>query len=318
MIHGVAGSIGSGKSHLQLKIALEMADTKEKQLVTNFPLNRKGLEKYARHKKYKWILKCLKHGGITEIHNPSNLECLFLPEAIVCLDEAGIFLNSREFQKTSKTLLADLCQSRKFGTDLVWCAQFLEQVDMQFRMLTQYWTHANSLTVYDKKFRRPKLFYKRYYWMDANSYFQWNSSKTAKVSHIKTRFAYSFRYEGGFLNQADKLLFDCFDSFTRLDTAKGYHNIHSMYCCPIHKPNAKAISHLGHLPLFPVSPEFRNLSYSYRGLPDPELQPIYYKGILLNPDDYVSEEQYDRNNLILHNEYQPDQLDHQFENVSYF
>ncbi len=275
MIHGIAGSIGSGKSHLQLKIALEMMNLKEKQLVTNFPLDREGLKEYAKFKKYNWLLKCLRYGGVTEMHAPKKLEELFLPESIVCLDEAGIFLNSREFQKTSKTLLADLCQSRKFGTDLIWCSQFLEQVDNQFRMLTQYWTHAQSMTIYDKKSRRPKLWWKRYYWMDSASYYNWNSSSKTKMNHLRTRFVFSYRYEGGFLNKADKMLFNCFDSFTRLDHVNSNARIETMYTCPLHIPNCRAVSNFGKFPLFQVNPDFSKLDPEYR-------------------DIYITEEEYDQ------------------------
>jgi hypothetical protein len=291
MIHGIAGSIGSGKSHLQLKIALEMCEQKEKQLVTNFPLNREGLKEYSIFKNYKWILKLLKNGGISEIHAPKKLEDLFFPESVVCLDEAGIFLNSREFQKTSKKLLADLCQSRKFGTDLVWCSQFLEQVDNQFRMLTQFWTHANSLTVYDKEFRRPRLFWKRYYWMDSDNYYQWNSNKSARTSHIKTRFAYSFRYEGGLLTKADKLLFDCFDSFTRLDRIDQQSNIHSIYCCPVHRTSAKAVSDFGNFPYQHCIPRFENLEHNKIILPQIAIEE--YVNYLEETTDY------DDQNLVL-------------------
>jgi hypothetical protein len=272
MIYGIAGSIGSGKSHLQLKVALEMANQKEKQLVCNFPLNREGLKIYAKHMNYKWILRCLRLGGISEIHAPRKIEDLLFPESIVCLDEAGIFLNARDFQKTSKQLLIELCQSRKFGTDLVWCAQFLEQVDLQFRLLTQFWTYANSLTAYSQKLRRPQLIYKRYYWMDANSYFHWNGNAKAKMNHFKTRFAYSFRYEGGFLNKADRLLFNCFDSFTRLDAIHQSANIHTMYCCPLHVPNVRAVSDFGLYPIQNLQPAFERLESNKKILPPKDKQ----------------------------------------------
>jgi hypothetical protein len=296
MIHGIAGSIGSGKSLLQLKIALEMSNFKEKQLVCNFPLNRKALNQYAIHMKYKWILKLLKYGGISEMHAPESLEELFLPESIVCLDEAGIFLNAREFQKTSKKLLADLCQSRKFGTDLVWCSQFLEQVDNQFRMLTQYWTQANSLTIYDKKMRRPKLWYKRYYWMDSATYYAWNQSTKAKMSHFRTRFAYSYRYEGGILTKGDRLLFNCFDSFSRLDAIASSAKIESMFTCPLHVPQARSVSEFRSVPpdRLDLVPNFSALS-DYRSK-NPDKFPEYTNQIL---DDLQLTTEEEDNQLIL-------------------
>ena len=217
-IYSIFGQIGSGKSFYQLKLALELANYKEKQLVFNFPIDRKGLAAYADHKKMEWIKRLLKYGGISEVHAPKNLQELMLPQAVVCLDEAGVLLNSRSWKDTPKEFLADLCQSRKFGTDLIWAAQFSEQVDSQLRHLTQFWIFANGLTYYCKKSRLPKLYYKRYYFMDAMQHHRWLNKG---AGHFKTRLAFTYRYHGGFLGKTDRLLFDCFDTTIRLDHLKG-------------------------------------------------------------------------------------------------
>jgi hypothetical protein len=196
-IIGVVGAIGSGKSFTQLKVGLEYANERRKQLVCNFLIDRKALLEYAsqpafifhwhgylylefvklmyafswylwrfkiikkrpKFPKFKphlpWIVYlCKMNKGIIQIPNPRNLQSLLIPESVCLLDEAGIFLNSREFQKTPRELLADLCQSRKFGADLMWCAQFDEQVDKQMRMLTQYFVHCSSLSTYDRKLEK--------------------------------------------------------------------------------------------------------------------------------------------------------------------
>ena len=230
-IYSIAGQIGSGKSFFQLKLALEMANLKEKQLVTNFPLNREALEIYCKKVGYKWVLDLLKYGGITEIHAPKDLQTLLLVQSVVCLDEAGILLNARSWKDTPRAFLSDLCQSRKQGTDLIWAAQFPEQVDSQMRMLTQFWIHASGLTYYDKISRLPKLYYKRYYFMDANTHNKWVSKH---VGHLKTRIFFSYRYHGGFLNPTDGLLFNCFDTTTRLDRSNdGYAKRESLDYCKI-------------------------------------------------------------------------------------
>lgn len=217
-IYAVAGEIGSGKSLFQLKFALQMANEKEKQLVFNFPVNRPAIKKYAEHMGYKWILRLLEYGGISEFHAPKNLQVLMKYNSVVCIDEAGVLLNSRCWKDTPKAFLADLCQSRKMATDLIWAAQFAEQVDSQMRMLTQYWIQASGLTYYDKPSKLPRLYYKRYYFMSAS---QFNRYSVKPVSHIKTRLFFSYRYEGGFLGTADALLFDCFDTSLLLDKRKG-------------------------------------------------------------------------------------------------
>lgn len=254
MIVGIAGAIGSGKSFTQLKQALQYAEDRQKQLVFNFDINIKELYKYASMPKqyeslhgyfffelrkliivllqslglkifklpspksrFPWIKKLCETGGIIQIPSPNYLEALLIPESVVCLDEAGILLNSREFAKTSKQLLADLAQSRKDGCDLFWAAQFDEQVDRQLRLLTQYWIHCDSVSTYDKKLRRPKLAWKKIYWFRAADYNHWLQNTKDRGSHLKARFAYAFKYEGGLLTPSDRQLFNVFNSFARLD-----------------------------------------------------------------------------------------------------
>lgn len=271
VIIGLAGAIGSGKSFTQLKQALDYAEERQKQLVLNFEINLKELYKYASMPKHHdsflgyftfesrklisillqsiglkikhptvkprlpWIRRLCQDGGIIQIPAPEKLEALLIPESVVCLDEAGILLNARDFANTSKQLLADLAQSRKDGCDLFWAAQFEEQVDKQIRLLTQYWIHCDSLATYDKKLRRPKLFWKRVYWFRASDYMHWLSNVKDRGSHFKARFAYGFKYEGGLLTPADQQLFKVFDSFSRLDRVRSGVTIHTMHSCKLPK-----------------------------------------------------------------------------------
>ncbi len=273
-IIGIAGAIGSGKSFTQLKHGLKYVEDRQKQLVTNFPINVEQLRKYAsypveyqslffhflyelkkliyafrfsfnvllpkifaRPKKPKltpqlpWIKRLCETGGIIQIPSPEKIEALLIPESVVLLDEAGVLLNSREFAKTSKQLLADLAQSRKDGCDLIWCAQFEEQVDRQLRFLTQFWIHCDSISVYEKKLRRPSLKFKRIYWFRASDYMDWLRNPRARGSHFKTKFVFSTMYEGGFLTKADRQLFKIYDSFKRLDKEYDGARIVSMFQC---------------------------------------------------------------------------------------
>ena len=279
-IIGIAGAIGSGKSFTQLKHGLQYCEDRQKQLVTNFPINVRALRKYAAQpKQYQsglgyltfetkkfiyalkyslyllsrslklrvlkrpkppkikpllpWVKRLCETGGIIQIASPEKLEALLIPESVVLLDEAGILLNSREFAKTSKRLLADLAQSRKDGCDLIWCAQFDDQVDRQLRMLTQFWIHCESLSKYDKKMRRPKLIYKRIFWFRCSDYQDWLNNPRARGNHLKTRFVYSTIYEGGLLTAADRRLFEVYDSFLRLDIHANTADINTMYQCKL-------------------------------------------------------------------------------------
>lgn len=217
-ITGISGAIGSGKSLKQLAYGLEQCNQKKRQLVTNFNLNILEVRRYSKMRKMGWLSYMCDRGLITIIDAANNLgEIMSRPNSIVLLDEAGIFLNSREFSKTPKKLLADLCQSRKDGIDLTWASQFDEQVDRQFRLLTQYWIHCSGWSKWDKQLNRPRLYLKNYHYFRAADFERWNHSARAKSSYLKTRFAFAFQTETKFVNKHDKQLFNCFDSFTRLD-----------------------------------------------------------------------------------------------------
>jgi hypothetical protein len=256
-IFGIAGAIGTGKSFIQLYLALEYANEREKQMVFNYPINIDALYNYCclpryvdnalytlaskflglrpakKEPRYPWILRLIDRGGISQIPAPKNLQALMIPDSVVCLDEAGILLNSRSFKDTPKELLADLAQSRKDGIDLFWCAQFDEQVDYQFRLLTQYWIYSQGLSFYDKKMKRPKLSYKCYFWFRAFDYFEWIANKKDRGNYMKTRFAYASKTLQGFLTYSDYQLFKVFNSFNRLDVSSENAKISTLQNCKL-------------------------------------------------------------------------------------
>lgn len=290
-ILGIVGAIGSGKSHTQLKLALDYCERKERQLVCNFNVDVSAILRYAKHKKFKWVEYLCKRGGICQIHNPESLQALFIPESVICLDEAQIFLNSRSFMSTSKSLIADLSQSRKDGCDLVYAAQVDNHVDKQFRELTQFWCHCMGLSIHDKKSKRSKLHWKKIYYFDASNYQEWLEDKRARSSHWRTKFAYAFQYEGGFLSEADRILFDCFDSYSRLDGGSKFMNLSSfngtsqngiLEKCDRLTTQEIKISTLYQVPLLQVR-SIRDYQFSYplSPLPQPPQEPSSpAKGVL--------------------------------------
>lgn len=216
-ITAVCGDIGSGKSFKQLHYGLQQCNHKRKRLVTNFGLNMRQLRIYAGMMGYGWLAHIIDTQQITVLDSVQSLsDVVSVPNSVSLLDEAGIFLNTREFSKTPKSLLMDLAQSRKFGCDLVYCAQFDDQVDKQFRMLTQYFVQCQAATMYDKVLRRPRMVWKNYFIFTADSYHVWAGNHQVRGNFFKS-WAKSFDYQGGWLSSSDKQLFNCFDSFTRLD-----------------------------------------------------------------------------------------------------
>ncbi|MEA5472156.1 zonular occludens toxin domain-containing protein [Spirulina sp. 06S082] len=168
--------------------------------------------------KYPWLNYLTENGGIIQIYAPEILQALMIPESVVLLDEAGVFLNSRQFQKLSMKFLNDLAQSRKQGTDIVWAAQFDEQVDKQFRMLTQFFIHCSSLSRYAAHIGRPIMYVKNVFWFTASSYFDWIKDPRNKIRPLRTRFGFASKTESGTLTKEDKMIFNIFSSFDRLDT----------------------------------------------------------------------------------------------------
>lgn len=213
----ITGATGSGKSLKQCEFGLKQCQEKRKSLVTNFSINLPALQAYAKHKKYGWLSHMIDRNMITYVDaNQSLAQLLSFPNSVVLLDEAGIFLNVGEWQKTPKKLLYDLCQSRKDGVDVVAAAQFDEQIHRQFRELAHNIIEAQGVTKYDRITKRPKLVWKTYFYFDALAYRTWQTSRD-RGSYLRTRVRHAFLTEHGFIDDSDKLLFKIFDSYARLD-----------------------------------------------------------------------------------------------------
>jgi len=218
-ITAITGDIGSGKSHKQLKHALYCCNRYKKRLVTNFGVSLPAIKKYAYKMRYWWVIWLCDNDQITifDLKDSAQLpQILSISYSVVCLDEAGIFLNTRDFQKTPKALLTDLAQSRKYGCDLIYAAQFDGQVDKQLRMLTQWFIHADGSTIWSTKLRNQKLVWLKYHTFTATKYWEWSENLKRRNSFIRTWWA-AVHTEIGPLRPADVMLFDCFQSFARLD-----------------------------------------------------------------------------------------------------
>lgn len=216
-ITGVFGQIGAGKSWYQLKYGLEMAEQRKKRLVTNFGLDFKALERYASKNKLPWVQWLAQNKQIAVIDTAQQLQDLLIyPRSVVLMDEAGIFLNTREFKNTPKKLLMDLAQSRKDGQDLIYAAQFDEQVDRQFRDLTQFCVHAAGKSRYCSKLKGPRLHWKIYHCFTADNYNQWKHNFRVRSNHFATG-RLTFQCEMGPFTKRDASLFEVFDSFARLE-----------------------------------------------------------------------------------------------------
>ncbi len=60
------------------------------------------------------------------------------------IDELHLHFNAREWQKTGKAAIYYLSQHRKANNDVIWITQSIENVDKQFRSLTQDYTYLRN------------------------------------------------------------------------------------------------------------------------------------------------------------------------------
>lgn len=217
-IIGITGEIGAGKSLEQLRFSLELCQKRHRKLVTNFALNLTAVKKYGQLTKQPWVTWLADNNQIACVDTIANLPELLKDRknCVIALDEAGIFLNARDFAKTPKSLLMDLAQSRKCGNDLIWAAQFDDQVDKQFRKLTQFFIFATGFSVHDEKLGIPRLKLKQYWHFKPTQYWHCQTNMKIMNSFIR-KWLNCNKLVQGPLTEVDRLLFQCFDSKARLD-----------------------------------------------------------------------------------------------------
>jgi hypothetical protein len=223
VITGIFGDIGSGKSWYQLWYGLRCCQKYQKKLVTNFNLDTLELKKYAARHHLPWVAWLADNNQIAVVDAANNLEDFFRgrSQSVVLIDEAGIFVNSREFQKTPKQLLTDLAQSRKAANDLIYAAQSDIQIDKQFKILTQYFIHANGQTKWDKKLKLPRLVFKNYQHFRGQAYWIWESNPRIRANPFRSWFKADYSTYG-FFSPRDAELFRVFDTKARLDEQSAY------------------------------------------------------------------------------------------------
>lgn len=152
MIELYTGSVGSGKSYHALRRGLVKCNAwTNNVVVANFPIRAT-----SKREKENWIYvdePCVDY--LIEL----SVDRKFIGRegyALLIIDEAGLFFNSRDWQIKSnerKKWIKFFSQSRKFGYDVVLIAQDERMIDRQIRSMAEY---------------RVKHLKLRYFW-----YFKW-------------------------------------------------------------------------------------------------------------------------------------------------
>lgn len=236
-LYGAFGAIGSGKTFKATEQALFLSNEEKKNIVANYPLDLDSLWLFCIINKLDNIIDLLNQPGAIKfidlskdefnrrLHKESKSREKFISNAslmfdvhdsVIIIDEAGIFLNSRNWQNNDNlSILQRLCQSRKRSNHAFVIAQFPNQIDAQLRELLQYYLICSATTRRASDgclymvLQNTKMF-------EAQAYQKWQNSKHTS-NPIKTRMAYTMRTWSGPLMCNQIQLFSIYNSYDELD-----------------------------------------------------------------------------------------------------
>lgn len=213
----VFGLPGKGKSLWMLHYSLSLAEKYKLPVLYNYILNPDFLSYYCRVHNLKWVCDNLSNGIISFISSDANLNNLLtIPRTIIVLDEAGIYLSSREVYKTPKALIKGLVYSRKNTQYLIYAAQDPGMVDPLFNNLVEEVYYCDCVSVFDKTLNNQKVVFKKILLFDAMSFQKWFNNSKLRSSIIKTLFVLTTKRYLGVLSVSDRLAFFCYDSFAEM------------------------------------------------------------------------------------------------------
>jgi hypothetical protein len=179
---GVTGRFGSGKSLYAVQLALKFAESARKHLVFNTPVNERKLRHVARALGYGWVATCARVSYVELSGQPDNLwkyrGCVFL------YDEAGVFTNSRSWNKTSEQFLRNLFQVRKLDFHLIIVFQFESQIDKQIRQIIQHWVVCKSSAYYSLELNAPRIYSRLCLHYDAEKFYRLQEDTRARGNII--------------------------------------------------------------------------------------------------------------------------------------
>lgn len=144
MIYCLVGRPGTGKTYSLVKIAYD-AVLSGRNVYTNFHIDftellRKRRKRFLAIKKLipfrfldNWFLKKLNFGRVEIWKELSDFT--FLREGLILMDEAQIYINSREYKSLPPSVQYKFQQHRKHGLDLYLAVQNVKRIDIVAREL---------------------------------------------------------------------------------------------------------------------------------------------------------------------------------------
>lgn len=182
--YAISGKPGGGKSLYALSLIIKELVETERIVVTNLALKLPELNEYLQ-KKYpqrninlfervqllddEQVRKFYLYRGTLTILDVSKEEWKqsnrldysgSTQGVFYVLDEIHVFLNSRAWMETGEGVLFYMSQHRKLGDDVVWITQHINNVDKQFKSVTQDYTYVRNFRKekFGKYFRRGEGF----------------------------------------------------------------------------------------------------------------------------------------------------------------
>lgn len=235
----ILGEFGSGKSLWLLEKGLYLANRYRKGIICNFPINKNALRAYCRARGYRWVeyLSRQRRGirYLPIVCAADMYKLLDVRSCVILLDEAGVFLNARSWSKVPEGFLGSLVQLRKDFNIFLLAAHYLEQVDKQVRENCQLFTLCRGVSVPGGN-GEPRLIFRHRFEFKPAKFHRWEENPQWRDNFLRTFlaasrrvlfspvFPVSFRLtiERGVwvVPSALSHLFNCFDSFSRLDRLK--------------------------------------------------------------------------------------------------
>lgn len=227
-ITGILGLPGTGKSFVALMAGFEMAEELRLGVVTNFTLDAKVLYQYFLSSGYIWLLSQLIHGNGVRVRSCADGQYLTLTDfmqetkTLYIIDEAGVYLNSRNFKNIPLDFLSNLAQIRHDCRRLFWISQYREQVDKTLRELTASYIEADCPTRYSRRLGNTELVGKSYKVFTAKNYDAYerkilSGQMTGFKAHINSLRLAEKTWSGN-LTSVDRLLFQVYGSFARVES----------------------------------------------------------------------------------------------------
>ena len=214
MIYLFIGPIGSGKTYGGLKYAFQKAQKNKTFVITNQPVNRVALDKWAQKTKNWYIQYLLDRDGIKVIDNSevSVYNILEYGNSTVFLDECAIFFPSRVDYKNPvpKEFWADLLLSRKGKIDLIGVTQHSDLVDKNFSRNCEWVFQCESSPLLGGR----ELFTR--YILDGFRYDEWRMKSRGYWETLLT-------FKGSREQEISSPLFwSTYDSFSTLGAKEGF------------------------------------------------------------------------------------------------